>query len=142
MRLTAKQENFAQAIADGMTQADAYRSAYIPKKMSDNAIYRDASVMVSSPKISQRVSELRSALEKKALWTREMSVKALVAAYREGNGAVKVSAVKELNLMHGFNAPQKHEVSGVAGAPIEILTGAKLEKALEDRGINPRIFDK
>jgi hypothetical protein len=41
-----------------------------------------------------------------------MSVKALVAAYREGSGSVKVSAVKELNAMHGYNEPAKLNISG------------------------------
>jgi hypothetical protein len=44
-----------------------------------------------------------------------MSVKALVQAYKEGNGSVKVSAVKELNAMHGFNAPQKIDLTGELG---------------------------
>jgi hypothetical protein len=58
------------------------------------------------------VTELKGNLAKKALWTRENSVKALIQVYEEGNGPVKVAAVKELNLMHGFNAPTKHEVEG------------------------------
>ena len=66
---------------------------------------------MASGEVSGRVEELRSALTTKALWTREMSVKALVQAYREGNAGVKVSAVKELNAMHGFNAPQKVDVN-------------------------------
>ena len=57
--LTPKQELFAQKIAEGMSQADAYRSAYSCKKMSDNAIYREASLLVSNPNIAQRLKELR-----------------------------------------------------------------------------------
>ena len=53
--LTPKQEKFVQGIVQGMSHADAYRSAYSCKKMSDNAIYREASLMVDSPKIAQRL---------------------------------------------------------------------------------------
>jgi hypothetical protein len=124
--LTAKQEAFAQALADGMTQADAYRTAYNAEKMADGAIYTEASLLLNNPNITKRVAELKQALANKQLWTREMSVKALVNAYKEGNPAVKVSAVKELNAMHGFNAPQKVELSGgVAVKPVFNITGIR-----------------
>jgi len=112
VKLTAKQEAFAQAIADGMGQADAYRTAYDADKMSANNIYSKASVLMSDGKVAERVAQLRAHLQSKQLWSREMSVKALVQAYKEGNGSVKVSAVKELNAMHGYNAPQKIELGG------------------------------
>lgn len=57
--LTPKREKFVQGIVDGMSQAEAYRSAYSCKNMSDNAIYREASELMKDPKVSQRVSELR-----------------------------------------------------------------------------------
>ena len=111
-KLTAKQEAFAQAIADGMGQAAAYRSAYDAENMKDDSIYPLASKLISSTKIATRVAELKSQLQNKQLWSREMSVKALIKAYKEGNGSVKVSAVKELNAMHGYNAPQKIDLNG------------------------------
>jgi hypothetical protein len=70
---------------------------------------------MNNHKVATRVAELKSQLQSKQLWSREMSVKALVQAYKEGNGAVKVSAVKELNAMHGFNAPQKIDLTGELG---------------------------
>lgn len=111
-KLTAKQEAFAQGIADGLGQADAYRMAYDAEGMKDSVIYIKASELMKNGKVSVRVSELRSEVQEKQLWSREMSVKALVAAYREGSGAVKVSAVKELNSMHGYNEPSKLNITG------------------------------
>ena len=111
-KLTAKQEAFAQGIADGLGQADAYRMAYDAEGMKDNTIYSKASVLMSDGKVAARVAELKSLIVDKQLWSREMSVKALVAAYREGSGAVKVSAVKELNAMHGYNEPSKLNITG------------------------------
>jgi len=112
VKLTAKQEAFAQAIADGMGQADAYRMAYDAEGMKDNTVYPKASRMMNEGKIRARVDELKSQVAEKQLWSREMSVKALVQAYREGSGAVKVSAVKELNAMHGYNEPSKLNITG------------------------------
>lgn len=57
--LTPKQEKFVQGIIDGLSQADAYRSAYSAKNMSDNAIYREASLLMDHPKIAQRIKEIR-----------------------------------------------------------------------------------
>lgn len=112
VNLTAKQEAFAQGIADGMGQAESYRGAYNAGGMKDNVIYARASELMKNGKVTDRIKELRSDVVEKQLWSREMSVKALVAAYREGSGSVKVSAVKELNAMHGYNEPAKLNISG------------------------------
>lgn len=57
-RLTEKQEKFIRNIVMGMTQIDAYKDAYDCKGMSDNAISREASLLMKNPKITQRHSEL------------------------------------------------------------------------------------
>lgn len=112
VNLTAKQEAFCQGIADGLGQADSYRAAYDAEDMKENSVYVQASKLMKNPKISQRIAELKSQVQEKQLWSREMSVKALVQAYREGSGSVKVAAVKELNAMHGYNEPAKLNISG------------------------------
>lgn len=112
VNLTAKQEAFCQGIADGLGQADSYRAAYDAEGMKDNVIYARASELMKNGKVTDRIKELRSFVEEKQLWSREMSVKALVQAYREGSGSVKVAAVKELNAMHGYNEPAKLNIGG------------------------------
>lgn len=114
--MTPKQEHFAQCIADGMTQADAYRTAYSASKMSAGALHVEASKLLDNPKVSLRVQELKGKLASKALWNREMSVKALVSSFKvaqgQNNASGMTGAIKELNAMHGFNAPQKLDISG------------------------------
>ena len=133
IKLSAKQESFAQAIAKGMTQADAYRKAYPSANRTEKTVHENASRLAKNVKVASRVKELKGNLEQKALWTREMSVKALVAAYKEGSAGVKVSAVKELNLMHGYNAPEKVDlhVSGIM-PPTQILIVAGTDGDSED----------
>ena len=123
MALTSKQENFAQCVADGMNQSDAYRAAYSTGGMKDNSINVNASKMMADAKVSLRVNELRAALADKALWTREDSVKTLAVIARGGEAKASeiVSAIKELNLMHGFNAP------------IDINLGGKVINVIERR---------
>ena len=116
VKLTAKQEAFAQAIADGLGQADAYRMAYDSEGMKDSTVYSKASIMMSDGKIRARVDELKSMVVEKKLWTREMSVKGLIQAYRIAQDAKTstgmTAAVKELNVMHGFNEPTKLSITG------------------------------
>ncbi len=105
-------EKFCQGIADGLSQADAYRAAYPKsKKWKPETLHPQASKMMANPNIATRVAELREALATKALWTREDSVRALETAMRiaqdKDNAAGLVAAVKELNAMHGFNAPME-----------------------------------
>ena len=116
LKLTAKQEAFAQAIADGMGQADAYRMAYDAEGMKDSTIYPKASRMMNEGKIRARIDELKSMVVEKQLWSREMSVKGLIQAYRIAQDAKTstgmTAAVKELNVMHGFNEPTKLSITG------------------------------
>lgn len=113
--LTAKQEAFAQGIADGLDQASAYRAAYDVDNMADPAIYVEASRLMDNPKVALRVKELKDALADRVLWTREMSVRALVQTFKESSGSVKVAAVKELNAMHGYNEPSKLQIDANIG---------------------------
>jgi phage terminase small subunit len=69
MGLTPKQEKFCQGIVKGLSQADAYRDAYNCENMSDDAIYREASLLMGIPKISQRVNELRAEVTQEIKFT-------------------------------------------------------------------------
>jgi phage terminase small subunit len=114
--ISPKQEHFAQCIADGMTQADAYRTAYDTTKSKPESIWSKASELMADVKVTARVAELKAELAKKAIWTREMSVKALVQAYKvaqvQNSSTGMAGAIKELNAMHGYNAPKQVELSG------------------------------
>ena len=116
VKLTAKQELFAQCIADGMGQADAYRTAYDAEGMKDITLYPLASKLMNNSKVATRVAELKSQVVEKQLWTLEMSVKGLIQAYRIAQDAKTstgmTAAVKELNVMHGFNEPTKLSITG------------------------------
>ena len=65
--LTAKQEAFAQGVAQGKTLADAYRNAYDAENMKEASIYNEASRLMDHPQISQRVSAIQRATEERTL---------------------------------------------------------------------------
>jgi phage terminase small subunit len=113
MALTGKQELFAQSVASGTTQADAYRKAYNSGKMKAETIQRKACELMKDGKVSARVDSLRDDLSAKHLWTREDSVRALIGVVSSPDRAGDITAaVKELNSMHGFNAPTETNING------------------------------
>lgn len=65
--LTAKQEAFAQGVANGLTLADAYRQSYNAENMKEASIYTEASLLMDNPKIAQRVSGIQQAREDRTL---------------------------------------------------------------------------
>lgn len=62
--LTAKQEQFVKNIIDGMSQADAYRSAYDTQRMKDKTVWEKASALMKNDKVTARLKELRDQLAK------------------------------------------------------------------------------
>lgn len=147
-KLTVQQEAFAQCLADGLSQADAYRVAYPKSKnWTASALYAQASRTAADPKIDARVTELREILEKSQIWNRERSV--VVLAEVAGGVTIvdpdgtsrrvhykasdRVAAVKELNVMHGWNAPQKIDHTSSDGSMTPASVDSSLVAALVDK---------
>jgi phage terminase small subunit len=63
--LTIKQEKFVQEYLLTGNASGAYRIAYDANNMSENAVYVEASKLLAAPKITLRLSELRSKIEQK-----------------------------------------------------------------------------
>lgn len=101
--LTAKQEAFVQNIIKGMSQADAYRSAYDAKRMSDNAIYREASLLMSNPKVAQRLAELSAKADNPKIMSAQRRLEWLTEVILSENETTgdKLKAADLMNKMQG-----------------------------------------
>jgi phage terminase small subunit len=101
--LTAKQEQFVQNIIQGMSQADAYRSAYNCKRMSDNAIYVNASKLVADAKVALRIKELREQLATPAIMSAQERLRWLTGIIKSDNESTdtKLKASDQMNKMQG-----------------------------------------
>lgn len=101
--LTPKQELFAQKIAEGMSQADAYRSAYSCKNMSDNAIYREASLLLDNPKVAQRLKEIRDINARPSIMSAQKRKEWLTEVINDPKVDInaKLKASDQLNRMEG-----------------------------------------
>ena len=101
--LTAKQEAFVQNIIQGMNQADAYRSAYPNNKMTDKTIWESASKLMSNPKVTARLTELRNELARPGIKTAQERLEwlsQLIDNPDEGTSE-KLKAVDLMNKMQG-----------------------------------------
>jgi hypothetical protein len=56
--LTAKQENFSQALASGLSNSDAYRQAYDATAMKPGTIHNEACKLAALPHVAVRVDQL------------------------------------------------------------------------------------
>lgn len=100
--LTAKQEAFCQNIIQGMSQADAYRSAY-DNNMSDKTIHEAASRLMADSKIEARVKELRDQVAKTAIMSaqeRLVWLSGLINSDKETT-TDKLKASDQMNKMQG-----------------------------------------
>lgn len=138
--LTDQNEVFCQQIGThGKKQFEAYQIAY-PKSLEwkMSAVYTEASEMRALPKITRRIEEIKTEINNSNLWTKEESVKTLknilTRTYQDdsGNDVLSaqdkdaINAVKELNIMHGFNAPEKKDVNVNSVSSITIVNAEDL----------------
>lgn len=100
--LTDKQEKFAQNLVQGMSQADAYRSAYNTKNMSDKTIHEAASRLVADSKVAARLFELRNAIAQRAIMSAQKRLEWLTEVVSgEHDVNAKLKAVDLMNKMTG-----------------------------------------
>jgi phage terminase small subunit len=101
--LTAKQERFCQAIIEGMTQADAYRTAYSAKKMTAKTIQEAASRLMADSKISARVDELRERLTSAKIMSAKERLEWLTDIINNGDERTdnRLKAIDLMNKMQG-----------------------------------------
>lgn len=77
-RLTPKQEKFVNALVSGMSQREAYMSAYVCSRMKSKTIDEKASRLAADGKVRARIDELVAEAAEAACWTRERAIRDLL----------------------------------------------------------------
>jgi uncharacterized protein YicC (UPF0701 family) len=118
--LTPKQEAFAQAIVTGVSQSDAYRSAFnVRVTTKPESVNQAASKLMADTNIASRVAELREPVAKRAQITLESHLDDLLR--------LRNMAAKEKQYGAAITAEvARGKASGVVTADRVDLTG-KLE---------------
>lgn len=101
--LTPKQEKFVNCIIEGMSQADAYRSAYNTSRMTDKSIHESASKLMADPKISTRVAELREKMTSKSIMSAQERMEWLTELINNADAGTtdRLRAIDIMNKMQG-----------------------------------------
>lgn len=119
--MTPKEEKFAQLVASGKTQADAYRGAYDAENMKDTTIASKASIVMAKGHVRARVEALRKPIIAKAQMTLESHLDDLLElrklAVSDGKYAAAVSAEIARGKAAGL-VVDKTELTGSGGGPV------------------------
>lgn len=101
--LTANQEKFVQNIIEGMSQADAYRSAYPKQKMTDKTVWETASKLMKNPKVTARVQELRDKVASASIMSAQKRQEWLTEVIQDTKIDInaRLKASDQLNRMQG-----------------------------------------
>lgn len=100
--LTAKQEQFAQAIAlENMNRSDAYRAAYDTSRMTDKTVNEKASLLAGQDKIRARISELRKETITPKVMSAQRRKEKLSEFADDEDPNVAMKAIDLLNKMDG-----------------------------------------
>ena len=102
MSLTPKQEKFAQCVASGMTQSDAYRASYdVSGDTSTAVINNEASLLMKRHEIAMRVEEIRNPIIKKAQITLESHLEELEALREMAKDKSQINAAISAEIARG-----------------------------------------
>ena len=121
--LTDKQEKFVQNIIQGMSQADAYRSAYPNQRMSDKTIWETASKLMANPKVIARLTELRNELAKPSIMSAQERLEWLTERIADDDVDInaKLKAIDIMNKMQGeYVQKVEAEVKNAVNISIEL----------------------
>lgn len=114
VKLTPKQFEYVRGLIEGCEPSVAYRKAFDCSTMSTQTIAKKAYGLSKHPLVVAELERAREKLRQNAVWTREMSVSALVQSFGIAKSSQQVrsmiAAVRELNLMYGYHAPTKQIV--------------------------------
>lgn len=97
--LTAQQELFCQKIIEGLTQSDAYRSAYNTERMADKTVWEKASCLMANEKVRARVKELRDQLASEKVMSAQKRLEWLTELI-EGHCAVTQDKLRAIDIMN------------------------------------------
>ena len=104
---------FCQAVTRGLSQSDAYKLAYKTGNQRPATTSNNAYMLRKNSDVTARMTELREDLAERGLWSREDSINAMIDVIREpDNQTCKISAVRVINEMYGFNAPIETKLRG------------------------------
>jgi phage terminase small subunit len=106
--MTGPQIKFAEGIAQGLNQTEAYMAAY-PKCRAKSARSK-GSRLVTNGKISDHIERLRKLAESELIGTVKQRLERLWNITECGDDGDTIRAIAEMNKMTGGYEPERHEL--------------------------------
>lgn len=128
-KLTVKQENFCNYYIETGNASEAYRRAYSCDNMKDETVNRTAIELLNNPKITARVKQLQSALQKRSDITKDEAIKELSAIVR--------SRVTDVLSAKGMTV----RIKSIEELPDEVVACISSIKKIKG-GIEVKFYDK
>ncbi len=129
-----RHEKFAQGLASGMSQRNAYRAAFPnSKRWKDETVDSKASVLAKNEKVLERLRELAEQSTSKAVMNATQRKEWLTSIIRSEAEETKdkLKAVDILNRMEGEYV-DKVQLGGQVNNPMAGLTTEELKKLIND----------
>lgn len=118
--LSQQREAFAQAVASGLNQSDAYRTAYRVKNTTKpETVNQAASRLMADSKVAARVAELRAPVAKAAQMTLESHLQRLRELSEKAEESGQMSAAITAEVARGKASGlyvERTELTGKDGA--------------------------
>lgn len=145
-KCNAREERFAQLVAGGMSQSEAFRIANPgSREWMEKTVHAKASEMAARPRVRARIDEMLAQSAQQVVFTLADHLRNLdvisKAALKAKDFSAAARAEEARGKASGFYV-QKHELTGKNGGPIETkqtrdLTDEELRAELEKHGIQP-----
>lgn len=128
-KLTAKQDKFTRLVAEGKTQADAYREAYNSSKMKPETIQNNAYKLTLNNDIATRIEEYKKEFTKSLDLASQITVerqlkyaqKAVQECLKVGDWNNYLKAMEMQNRLLGLNAPTKTDTRLSSSDDVDII---------------------
>jgi phage terminase small subunit len=132
--LTPKREKFAQGVASGKTQAEAYRQAFSVAKATPKSVQELASRLMADVKVRSRVEELRKPIAEAVGITLESHLRDLLALRNLAAKEKQLSAAISAEVARGKAAGvvvdrAALELTGKNGGPLQSVSMTQSEFA-------------
>ena len=126
----AQYERYAQEIARGMSQADAYRAAYHKAaRWKDKTVYNHASEMRRIPEVDTRIQELQAEAAAAAVMDRQERLETLTTIARDERMHPK-QRMQAIDILNKMDAIYVHKVDANVTNDITAAVD-KVQKILE-----------
>ena len=119
--LTPRGAAFAEMVAGGMSQSDAYRRAYKKPRLEPQAAAHAGCKVAQREGVKARIAEIRGETKVRILLTlnERLEILAEIAQTKSASKNERTRAIEVYSKIAGDGGPERIELTGRAGGPVQ-----------------------